>query len=306
MELGSEYDLDVTELYPKKYAVDRYLSAFHRCFFSSGRAAIRAWARCFLGDGEILLPEYICDTVIRCFPLSRIRFYHVHTDMTADAEDVIRCISSGTSAIFWVNYYGTLQPENARKSVRQAADAHGIRILEDMTQSFLTATGTIGDDFVASLRKWFPIPMGGVLYSRHVLPKEIYGYPPSTQNEKVVPSILKHISLFGGGQTLQFRISREVRRAGASARRGRDHHTYVAPHDVHAFLFQSQGDFREKEREFFLSGTGTPRTLRTISGCCLFQGRLSVCVSVARSERTRCVSLLSDRPSRLLRSPLAA
>ena len=199
MELGSEYDLDVNALYPKEHSVDAYLTAFHRCFYSSGRAAIRAWARCFLGDGEILLPEYICDTVIRCFPLSRIRFYHVHTDMTADAEDVIRCISSGTSAIFWVNYYGTLQPENARKSVRQAADAHGIRILEDMTQSFLTSTGTIGDDFVASLRKWFPIPMGGVLYSRYAFPREMYDYPLSTQNEKVVPSILKHISLFGGG-----------------------------------------------------------------------------------------------------------
>lgn len=200
MELGSEYDLDVNALYPKEHSVDAYLTAFHRCFYSSGRAAIRAWARCFLGDGEILLPEYICDTVIRCFPLSRIRFYHVHTDMTADAEDVIRCISSGTSAIFWVNYYGTLQPENARKSVRQAADAHGIRILEDMTQSFLTATGTIGDDFVASLRKWFPIPMGGVLYSRQAFPQAIYEYPPSTQNEKIVPSILKHISLLGGGR----------------------------------------------------------------------------------------------------------
>lgn len=306
MELGSEYDLDVNALYPKEHSVDAYLTAFHRCFYSSGRAAIRAWARCFLGDGEILLPEYICDTVIRCFPLSRIRFYHVHTDMTADAEDVIRCISSGTSAIFWVNYYGTLQPENARKSVRQAADAHGIRILEDMTQSFLTATGTIGDDFVASLRKWFPIPMGGVLYSRQAFPQAIYEYPPSTQNEKIVPSILKHISLLGGGQKLQFGVSQDVCRLGGAARQDREHHAHVGAHNVYAFMFRSQENLREAESKLFIFGKGTPREVRNFSGACFLRGRLPVCISVACESRTRCISRLFDKSPCLLRCPLAA
>lgn len=44
---------------------------------------------------------------------------------------------------------------------------YGIFIIEDVTHSLLTEKSTIGDVCVCSLRKWFPIPDGGVLYSKN-------------------------------------------------------------------------------------------------------------------------------------------
>ena len=66
MELGGEFYLDLHTLSEKNHSVDAYLSGEQPLYFDSGRSALRFAARS-LRPGTILLPEYICDSVITAF-----------------------------------------------------------------------------------------------------------------------------------------------------------------------------------------------------------------------------------------------
>ena len=66
MELGGEFYVDLNTLSEKKYSVEAYLSGEQPLYFDSGRSALRYAARS-LRPGTILLPEYICDSVITAF-----------------------------------------------------------------------------------------------------------------------------------------------------------------------------------------------------------------------------------------------
>ena len=63
MELGGEFYLDLNTLSKKKYSVEACLSGEHPLYFDSGRSALRFAAQ-GLCSGTVLLPEYICDSVI--------------------------------------------------------------------------------------------------------------------------------------------------------------------------------------------------------------------------------------------------
>ena len=65
MELGSNFDLDVNDLYVKSNNVITYLSKYNTVWFNYGRSAIKAIN---IPQGRnVLLPEFICESVISCF-----------------------------------------------------------------------------------------------------------------------------------------------------------------------------------------------------------------------------------------------
>ena len=73
MELGSNFDLDVNDLYMKPNNVITYLSNYNTVWFNYGRSAIKAIN--IHRHRRILLPEFICESVISCFPEDNIVFY---------------------------------------------------------------------------------------------------------------------------------------------------------------------------------------------------------------------------------------
>ena len=75
MELGSEYSLDVSTLSKTEDTLFHYLQdQFQAAYYDSGRSAIRAFSGLLKSGDEILLPGFICESVIRCFRLKDIRF----------------------------------------------------------------------------------------------------------------------------------------------------------------------------------------------------------------------------------------
>ena len=200
-ELGSEYHLDLSELSRVEKNVYHLLDPFpHVIYYDSGRSAIREFAKLMKEGQRVLLPEYICESVIRCFPSERIDFYRVLPDLTIDMEDVKSKLKASNGVFFLMQYFGRLFPEERLQEIGRLAKERGWLILEDTTHSFFSATMTIGDYMVCSLRKWMPISQGGVLYSKDAA----IGMPDfmpekSADNERITGFILKDQFLKGNG-----------------------------------------------------------------------------------------------------------
>ncbi len=198
IELGSEYNLDVSDLSLKKDNLFDYLREYSHFFcFDSGRSALREVASLVMEDQPVLLPEYICESVINCFPKEKIEFYRIHEDFTVDVEDLKNRLK-GKSIIFLMHYFGRLQPKAMLEEIRILAETYGCTIIEDTTHSFLSSARTIGDYVVCSIRKWMPISGGGIMYVGN--PK--LGLPAgkrkkSTDNRRLVGFILKDQFLKG-------------------------------------------------------------------------------------------------------------
>lgn len=196
VELGSEFDLSLDSLSRVENNLFSYLSVFgeHVELFDSGRSAIRFLASSL--KGKILLPEYICESVISCFDIHNVTFYKVHKDFSIDLEDLEKKISPCTVAIFLMHYFGAVQNDQILSELKAIAEERGLVIIEDTTQSLFSKKNTIGDYMVSSIRKWMPIPKGGVLYySKDRLGLERKGFIVSKDNERIAGMVLKNLFL---------------------------------------------------------------------------------------------------------------
>lgn len=196
MELGSEYNLSLTDLTVKENNIFRYLSGYQNVYyFDSGRSALKDVVKGFAEDDEVLLPEFICESVTNCFEGATIKFYKLHQDFTIDFEDLKSKCSSCTKIIFLMHYFGALQPKEDLQKLKQLASDRNVVIIEDTTHSIFSKTSTVGDYMVCSIRKWLPIPKGGVLYyNTNKFYLNAPTYVQSKDNERSYGMVLKDLS----------------------------------------------------------------------------------------------------------------
>ena len=194
MELGSEYNLELNQLNTASRNLFDFLKDYQCEFFNSGRSAIKQIP--FRRDRKILLPEFICESVSLCFPMEQVEYYRITEDLQINLEDLYNRINPDVGTIFVAHYFGAVQDAKVLKQIRTIADEHFILVIEDTTQSLFSKHESIGDYMVASVRKWMPIPMGGVLYTQKNNPL------PSTEelqkcedNTRAYGMILKNLFL---------------------------------------------------------------------------------------------------------------
>jgi dTDP-4-amino-4,6-dideoxygalactose transaminase len=199
MELGSEFNLSLSGLKLTEHNLFSYLNEFqNKIYFDSGRSALKYIARSIPKDGITLLPEFICESVIDCFDRRRIRFYKIEPDFTIDMENIKAQVTPDVKVIFLMHYFGMVQPSDKLDALKRTAQEQGIIIIEDATHSIFSKKRTIGDYVISSIRKWMPLPKGGVLYTAdNVLGIEMEksDLPVSTENERVAAMILKDLFL---------------------------------------------------------------------------------------------------------------
>lgn len=168
MELGSEFNLQLESLKIKKNNIFHYLNKYYHFYFDSGRSAL-TYLYNLLGAStqHIWLPEYICESVVNCFPANNIRFYELDDQFQIVLTDELQIdLQSNTSIFYLMHYFGHLQSRDILIKLERLHNSSKFHIIEDTTHSLLTNPLTIGDYGIASLRKWFPIEDGGVLYSK--------------------------------------------------------------------------------------------------------------------------------------------
>ena len=194
IELGSEFNLNFNELSLTENNLINFLSTYSTLWLDSGRSAIKCIET--LSDKIVLLPEYICESVISCFNIHNVKFYKINEDFTIDVDDLFSKINRNIGAIFIVNYFGCIHNENILLKIRDIADFLGITVVEDNTQSLFSKHNSIGDYQVASVRKWLPCPNGGVLYSsKNNLKVDGTKFYRSKHNDKVKAMLLKDMYL---------------------------------------------------------------------------------------------------------------
>lgn len=194
MELGSEFNLDINELSFTEDNLFEYFKNYSYTLYDSCRSAIRHIP--IDREKNVLLPEYVCESVINCFDYDKIFFYKITSDLKIDFEDLQRKINNNTGTIFIVHYFGTTHSIDSLLELREVADKRDIKIIEDTTQSLFSIEETIGHYMVASIRKWLSIPMGGMLYVKDKadLPDTTY-LATAKDNSRSCAMILKTLYL---------------------------------------------------------------------------------------------------------------
>lgn len=135
-------------------------------FLSGGKGCLSVICRWLLseGIGEILLPEYICPTVVDTLEHWGLGydFYGINDDLSFDQTSFQRQAEQFQTVLF-VNYFG-FSPKADDLALLREIQSAGKWLIEDNAQrGFWTAS--MGDFVFNSLRKVVPYD-GGYLYSR--------------------------------------------------------------------------------------------------------------------------------------------
>ncbi len=136
-------------------------------YYRSGRDAMKAAAA--LGGRKpsvVLLPALCCQSMIVPFRLNGcpVEFYRLREDLTGDTDDVLGKLRDG-AMLLYMRYFGIRPFEDAFLAGLKNR-FKDILLVEDRTQDIIVpraAGGFAPDATVASLRKWAPLPEGGLL-----------------------------------------------------------------------------------------------------------------------------------------------
>ena len=197
------YHIDLPKLEITNSNIYTYLKDYNTFFTDYGRTAVALLYQYILRqhrgyDINILLPSYICESVLRIFSRNNVTFYDIEDGFEVDQMSVIRQIDSGKfdRGIFYLfHYFGNIIPCEKLRRIKRLCIEHQIIIVEDTTHSIFTAPCTIGDYCISSLRKWMAIPEGGVVYSKKKLPKEWEELKSAHASHKIEAMVLKNLFL---------------------------------------------------------------------------------------------------------------
>ncbi|MBQ7174155.1 MAG: DegT/DnrJ/EryC1/StrS family aminotransferase [Lachnospiraceae bacterium] len=166
------YDLQLDDLELKEDHIFSCLKDFDCVFTDCGRGALRLISE-YIGEGEVLIPDYSCNAISQGFPRQNMVLYPMGEDFVPDPDLLERMITRATKMICVNNFCGRLQEDEIIRGLLRLKEKYDLVLLEDATQSFLSSFQTFGDFCTTSLYKWFPVPAGAALYSRSPLPEII-------------------------------------------------------------------------------------------------------------------------------------
>lgn len=165
-EYGYEYDAVLNEeiwRVTKGRVTKQKLMGAH-CL-RSGRDALKAIAREY-DPCVALLPALSCDSMIHPFELygHQIRYYRLNTDYSIDPDSLD--IDTQNYLFLYADYFG--KPVISDKALEKLRQRGNFIFIEDRTHNLIHERNYKfePDYIIASLRKWIPIPDGGLLWGR--------------------------------------------------------------------------------------------------------------------------------------------
>lgn len=141
-------------------------------FVSNARTALAHAFRLagITADSSVLLPAYHCGSMIEpaLWLKAKVLLYHVNPDLTPNSSQLEQLVSSAQKpvrAMLLPHYFGFPQKT---QQWRAFCDRHQIALIEDCAHAFFSIDqqpllGKTGDYAIASVRKFFGTPDGGIL-----------------------------------------------------------------------------------------------------------------------------------------------
>lgn len=170
--IGGEFHIAATDILN---AENRHFESPDVYAYSSGRAAlyqILKYLKQEMGISSVLLPDYLCSSIL--VPVQKLgleySFYPIDEQLELQKKSFAELYKNG-SAVLLINYFG-LQDLSALIKIIRGIDKNAI-IVEDDVQAYYEFKKPLGDvDFkFTSLRKTFAVPDGGLVKTKHNLPK---------------------------------------------------------------------------------------------------------------------------------------
>lgn len=170
--IGGEFPIAVTDILN---AQNRHLDTPDIYTYSSGRAAlyqILKYLRQEKNITHVLLPDYLCCSII--VPVKSLKldysFYPINENLELELES-FKPLYKKDSAVLIINYFG-LKDISAQIQAVRTLDENAF-IIEDDVQAYYEFIKPLdGVDFkFTSLRKTFAVPDGGLVKTKHQLPR---------------------------------------------------------------------------------------------------------------------------------------
>jgi dTDP-4-amino-4,6-dideoxygalactose transaminase len=170
--IGGEFQIAVTDILN---AENRHLETPEVYAYSSGRAAlyqILKYLKQVKGVTSVLLPDYLCSSIL--VPVQKLGleyiFYPIDEQLELQKKSFAELYKKGT-AVLLINYFG-LQDLSSQIKAINSIDENAV-IIEDDVQAYYEFKKPLGNvDFkFTSLRKTFAVPDGGLVKTKHNLPK---------------------------------------------------------------------------------------------------------------------------------------
>ena len=121
----------------------------------------------FNKDSYVLLPSYLCPSMLAPFKIRNIKycFYKVDADLYVDVDHLISIINSNVKAVLFIDYFGASQKKRLA-NVPNLLREKNIKIIQDLVQCVsIDKNQFIGDYMYNSFRKYLPFE-GSLLLSK--------------------------------------------------------------------------------------------------------------------------------------------
>jgi selenocysteine lyase/cysteine desulfurase len=165
-EYGYEYDAALNEeVWSKTEGKVTTEQLFGTYCLRSGRDALKAIAREY-PPCVALLPALACDSMVRPFEQygHNVRYYKLNSDFSIDLNSLN--IGEGQTLFLYMDYFG--KPSIKDADLAKLRNQDQIIFIEDRTHNLIwhRSSSFQPDYIMASLRKWLPIPDGGLLWGK--------------------------------------------------------------------------------------------------------------------------------------------
>lgn len=168
-EYGYEYDAALdTAVWAKTRGSVTSKKLWDAYCLRSGRDALKAIAREY-PPGVVLLPALACNSMVHPFELygHEIKYYRLNDRYEIDLDNLEGLIVREKPILFlYMNYFGN--PAIRDETLEGFRARSNIIFIEDRTHDLLSErSSSFRSDYVmASLRKWIPVPDGGLLWGK--------------------------------------------------------------------------------------------------------------------------------------------
>lgn len=165
----------------------------------SGRDALKAIAREY-APCVALLPALACDSMVRPFELygHRVRYYKLNADYSIDLNSLNAGLEK--TIFLYADYFG--KPAVRNEELERLRKQGNFIFVEDRTHNLIweRAYSFRPDYIIASLRKWLPVPDGGLLWGEITKP---LGNDTSFSATRLQAQCMRHAFLDGGDERLK-------------------------------------------------------------------------------------------------------